>query len=222
MRWKSAFVFLLLLTVTAFAQVHGNPLPDRCHAMVLDQTTPSEAIARFGGPEIAATLRLGTDPILHWITKRQHEMVFRSLVFKKPAPTVKRVWLSFLNGKRVLITLKSAGETLSANALPAVSGADFQPLRDSRGEVRSSHDFERRASGASPKSLPPVYHLAAVMKQRFVIALVGASSTHDTALTTSASVPERPDFFPGKVTLIESCRKCSLSDSFFGLEERQI
>lgn len=172
--------------------------------MVLDRTTPREAIARLGSPfGDSATARLSADPVWRWITKRQHEAVFRSLIYKKPAPDVETLWLSFLDGKLVSIILKVPDNTLSPNALPAIYGADFQPLRDSRGEVRSPRDFERRAGLVSPKDLPPGYHLAAVTKKSFIVALVGSTSNRDTALSESARARDRPDFFPGRVTLIQ-------------------
>lgn len=204
MKWKFAFAALLLLGVDAAAQERGKPSPDRWHAMVLDRTTPREAVARLGSPEMdSATALLSADPIWRWITKRQDEPVFRSLIFKNPAPGVERVWLRFLDDKLVSIILKVPDDTLSPNALAAVYGADFQPLRDSRGEVRSPRDFGRRAGVVSTKDLPGAYQLAAVTKKSFIVALIGAARNRETALAESARARDRPDFFPGRVTLIQ-------------------
>lgn len=90
----------------------------------------------------------------------------------------------------------------SPNALPAVYGAEFQPLRDSRAEVRTPRDFKSRANVVPTKDLQGVYHFAAVTKKSFIVALIGAASDHETALAEYARARERPDFFPGRVTLL--------------------
>jgi hypothetical protein len=203
MRWKYAFASLLFLAFNATTQERGKPYDDRWREMVLERTTPDEAIARFGIPtsDASVTGTLNQDPIWRWLTEK--EEATRFLTYKNPTPDVELLWLVFRNGKLVEFSLKlpGPGYTLSPNALANIYGADFQPLRDSRGEVRTPRDFERRENMFPLKDLPN--HVAAVTKKSFIVALVVGTYDHAADNAEIALGLKTPGFLPGRVALIK-------------------
>ena len=187
------FILPLALTALAFAQFI-NPQPDRFRGLVIDQSTPEDALRILGTPSDEKTGAFGAPRIDSQLSKDRKNRTFRHLIFKRVAD-MNKVTLTFSASKLVGITL-DLDESLSPNILSKTYGIDFRPSFSSWDEALSPGQFERHQGKLYAKKYPTVYYLIAKSDRSFVSAMVTNNSFK------SILGPDDPDSLPGKVTLI--------------------
>src|SRR3954452_23357334 len=111
---------LLLLTISISAQS-----PDRWRGLILDESTPADAIKILGEPQKDKDnqqMRM-FGGVSKWLTKRQKEKVFRSQEFKlAKGEGVEKAYLFYLDGKLVRIMLDLKAGEVSPNGLANIYG----------------------------------------------------------------------------------------------------
>jgi hypothetical protein len=202
MKINFTLLFILLLSaLSTFGQDQDKPMPDRWRGLVIDQSTPDDAIKILGKPakdKLGAMSAMGVD---HWLTKRHKEKIFRNMEFGK-LEGMKAVYLSFLDDKLVSITVR-LDKSISPEALTNIYGVKFEPQIGAMDVGFSPRDYERNQGKIYPKTYPTVYQMVAVSENSFVDAMVENVPSFGGALARSAGVPDTPGSFPGKVHFIQ-------------------
>jgi hypothetical protein len=119
-------LLIVLLTTAVMAQSSGSQTganPDRFGSLILDQTSPDEAIKALGNPESDKLDRLNASKLDKWLDAKHKEKIFRKLTFKKVGAFYS-VELSFLDNKLVLIELEFK-KNVSPKNLKDLFGVEF-------------------------------------------------------------------------------------------------
>lgn len=190
---------ILLLTVSVCAQDSGAQ-PDRWRGLVLDQSTPADAVRVLGNPSSDRAGKINVFRIHSWLTKRTKEQVFRTLEFKKPEG-IDKARLSFLDNKLVAIDL-DVKEGISPAGLSNIYGIEFQPMVGAVDVAFHPRDYERNQGRVYPKTYPTVYSMVAVSERSFIDAMIGNVPSFGGVLAKSMGVPDQPGTFPGRVEFI--------------------
>jgi hypothetical protein len=197
---------LLTLTIAllSFAPVaqeqQDRPLPDRWRGLILDQSTPEDAVAKFGKPEKDEMSVLRTFSIDEWLTEKRKQKIFRQLQFKN-VEGMDKVFLSFLDGKLVAIDLDIKKE-FAAQSLGNSYGVEFRPVFSGLTKALHPEKFERMQGRDYPRTYPTVYRLVAVTPKSFLNATVGNAS-FGAAFRDLGGVTESEGTFPGKVVWMQ-------------------
>ena len=192
---------VLTISVETSAQTQENPLPDRWRGLILDQSTPEDAIRILGAPASDKTGgKLTAFRIQSWLTKKAKEKIFRTLEFKKPEG-IDKAFLTFLDGKLVAITLDVKKGIVPAG-LSNIYGIEFQPMVGATDVAFRPRDYEQSQGRIYPKTYPTVYSMIAVSEKSFVEAMVSNVPSFGGALARSAGIPDQPGTFPGKVEFV--------------------
>jgi hypothetical protein len=167
-------LIIALLTLPLFAQNEDGPKPDRWRGLVIDESTPDDAIKGLGTPKEDKVDRIRIfDVDSKWISKKQSERIFRKLKFEKPEG-FDTAELSFLDNKLVFIDLDFAKE-IEAASLSRIYGIQFAPQISGLQEGMFPKDYERNEGRVYPKSYPAVYKLVGVTEKVFIGSLVSNS-----------------------------------------------
>jgi len=193
---------LIFFSIITHAQDEGVR-PDRWRGLVIDQSSPDDAIKLLGTPAKDKLTSLTTHSVEQWVSKKRKEKIFRTLEYKKPTEAVEKAWLSFLDNKLVSILLDMKEGTVSPNALSNIYGVEFRPIIGRADLAFSPRDFERHEGKIYPKTYPTVYHLAAVSEKTMLTAMIGNVPSLAGAFGRSMGVPDKPDSFPGKVMFVQ-------------------
>ena len=199
--------FVLLVTLTcliAFTvcaqETNDKPQPDRWRGLILDQSTPEDAIRVLGRPAKDSMSRLPADPIGNWLTKRHKESIFRALEFKKPEG-IDKAWLFFLDGKVVEIML-DVKKGISPAGLSNIYGIQFRPVINAMDIAFRPQDYERNQGQVYPKTYPTVYHMVGISSASFVTAMISNVPSFGGALAQSMGIPDAPGSLPGRVQFV--------------------
>ena len=195
---------LLPLLILIFAYSAFGQQPDRWHDLILDRSTPEDALKILGPAKKDDVNRLMIfGGISKWITKKQKEKIFRTLSFDfgKEAD-VQKAWLSFLDGKLVMINLDLKSGKISPDGLANIYGASFYPLISALDIGVFQKNYEQNQGKIYPKTYPTVYNLAAVAEKSFIGAMIANVPTFLGALGKSMGIPDEPNSFPGKVAFV--------------------
>lgn len=184
---------------TSESTVDG-PMPDRWRGLVLDKSTPEDAIRILGTPEKDKPGSVAVFRIKNWLSKQARERVFRTLEFKKPAG-IDKASLSFLDGKLVAISL-DVKKGISPNALANIYGVEFQPAVGTLDIAFNPRDYERNQGRVYPKTYPTVYSLVAASEKSFIDAMISNVPSFGGAFVKAMGVPDQPGSFPGRVDFI--------------------
>jgi hypothetical protein len=185
---------LCLLALPALAQAPAaqeQSRIDRWRGLVIDESTPDDAIRLLGKPKKD---KLNSLRIVclnkNLFSEKREKKVFRALDYRdvSGSPRLKQLWLEFLENKLVNI-LMAYKDRPEAGALHSAYGVPFT-LRDSA--------FNPLSTASVLGRLPPSYKLNAVGDRAVVGALVLNSSTK--ALFVGSS---QDDGFPGKVWIFQ-------------------
>jgi hypothetical protein len=190
----------LLATAPAYAQDQDSPKPDRWHNLILDQSTPDDAIKELGTPANDKSGHLRVYNVGRAASDRLNKEETRQLTFKNVAG-MKKVELTFIGDKLLLIQL-NLEKGISANAISNIYGLTFQPKVSGLDESFSPQDYERNQGRVYPKTYPSVYQLIAVTERVRVDALVSNVSL-GAALKGSMGVRDDTGSFPGKIDFIQ-------------------
>jgi hypothetical protein len=198
---------LLMLTANITGQdskeESKSALPDRWRGLILNQSTPDDAIRILGNPAEDKVDRIRVFQIDRWVTSKQKEKIFRKLLFKKPEG-VDKATLSFLENKLVMIEIDTSKEKpVSPNAIANVYGIEFYPMVSALSEALYPDNFERNQGRVYPKEYPTFYHLVSVSKNSFISAGIGNVPSLGGAFARSAGVKDQAGSFPGKVEYIQ-------------------
>jgi hypothetical protein len=191
---------LLVFCVSVAAQDTEGPKPDRWRGIVLDQSTPEDAMRILGTP---ASDKLGSVTVFRikdWLSKQAREKVFRTLEFKKPEG-IDKATLSFLNGKLVAISL-DVKKGIAPGVLSNIYGVEFQPAVNAIDIAVRPREYQRDQGRVYPKTYPTVYSMVAVSERSFIDAMVSNVPSVGGAFAKSMGIPDQPGTFPGKVEQI--------------------
>jgi hypothetical protein len=177
-------------------QSSGKPLPDRWQNLILDQTTPEEALALLGKPASDKVDPLQIHNIDRWISLRRKDKIFRKLTWKKPAGAHK-LDLAFLDGKLVMMRVYYEKKQLPAEELAPAFGINFIGV-----EKVSPNPLEYEQNAVTNiENYPMQYYAVAVSPNSFLSALV-VDPNIKRLLKRMVSVPVE-GYLPGQVALIE-------------------
>lgn len=194
-------VLLLLASPTlAYSQDSESAKPDRWRGLILDQSTPEDAIRILGQPASDKIGKLYVFKIQSWLSKRTKEKIFRTLEFKKPEG-IDKARLSFLDNKLVAIDL-DVKKGIAPVALANIYGIEFQPLVGAADIAFNPRDYEQNQGRVYPKTYPVTYSMVAVSKNSFIDAMISNVPSFGGALTRSMGIPDQPGTFPGRVETI--------------------
>ena len=185
----------LILVLSVSAQT-----PDRWRGLILDQSTPGDAINTLGTPAKDSIGKLNGGTIQSWLTKRTKEKIFRTLEFKKPEG-IDKAWLWFLDGKLVAIML-DVKKGIAPAGLSNIYGIEFYPMVGAADVGFNPRNYERNQGRVYPNTYPTVYSMVGVSEKSFVDAMVSNVPSFGGALARSAGIPDQPGTFPGKVEFV--------------------
>lgn len=177
-----------------------GPMPDRWRGLVLDQSTPEDAMRILGRPDGDRAASIAVFRIKNWLSKKAREKVFRTLEFKKPEG-IDKAWLSFLDGKLVAISL-DVKKGISPNGLANIYGVEFQPAVGALDIAFNPRDYERNQGRVYPKTYPTIYSMVAASEKSFIDAMISNVPSFGGAFAKSMGVPDQPGSFPGRVDFI--------------------
>jgi hypothetical protein len=157
---------LAILAINGFAQAGNRPRPDGFRGLILNQTTPEEAINILGQPAKDVVDRLEVSELGKWLDAKYREKIFRQLTFKKVGD-FHEVQLSFLENKLVMITL-DFGKDLEPPKLKNLFGVEFSPVDYGMGLKDKPEEQPRRLFFA--RSYPSSYTAIAISDNSFIYA----------------------------------------------------
>jgi hypothetical protein len=149
--------------------------PDKFSQLVLNQTTPDEAIQFLGKFESDKIDHLDGSKLGKWLDAKHKDKIFRKLKFP-PTGILLSIELSFLENKLVMIELEFR-KTVKPENLKDVFGVDFahiggpSPLPDKPGEYPRPF---------FPTGFPATYYEVGISPKAFLLA------------TCTTSIPEDP------------------------------
>lgn len=202
---RAIALVVMVLSLLTFAKSALGQKPDQWHGLILDQSTPDDAVTALGKPakdQMNQQLRI-FGGVSHWLTKRQKEKIFRVLEFKLGDAGVQKAFLYFLDDKLVRMMLDLKSGTVSPNGLSNIYGVSFFPMVGSMDLAMYSRNYEQNQGKIYPKTYPTVYYLVAVSERSFVSVMIGNVPSMFGALGKSMGVPDEPNSFPGKVEYVD-------------------
>jgi hypothetical protein len=201
MNMKILLVWLLLV-IPIIAQDDG-PRPDRWRGMVIDESTPDDAIKAFGKPdrdEVGGVRFFYVEGKL--LSKRAKEKTFRTLEWKK-LEGLDGAKLSFREGRLARICLDLSKEKeFAAASISGIYKLEFRPRIDSISEGLFGPVGGRPDSGLKNVSYPVVYSLLTQTERVWLAAMVGNSGFKH-AMFGDGDTSKDTGAYPGRVQLIE-------------------
>lgn len=209
MKLKSPALLLLTILFCAFtlhAQDASKPKtedadkaqPDRWRGLILDQSTPEDAIRILGKPKNDKIGGFKPYPIEKRFNLKGE---FRHMQYKK-LTGVKNAELVFTQGKLISIFLELE-KSIPATALQNIYGVEFEPKFSSMDTALSPGQYERNQGRLYAKSFPVVYSLIAKTEHSYVSALVTQSAMAYALLGGGSQGSNGDGAFPGKTKMIQ-------------------
>lgn len=162
---------IIALEPVGFGQQASAYKPDGWQGLVLDKSTPEDAIRLLGQPVSDHRDRLQIYNIDVWVSPRQKEKIFRVLAYKNIVD-VKQAALAFLDNKLVRIHLKYADDKFPANDLSERFGTDFVLVKSQVPSNSTPYMYEGRKETRVPKDYPAAYYMVSVTPQSMISAFV--------------------------------------------------
>jgi hypothetical protein len=201
-------------SVSQFAQVK-SPRPDGWEAVVLNVSSPDDAIRLFGAPaKDKDKVALELPRPLSWLSEKYQEKVFRTLTYKK-LHAYKQVQLSFLDGKLVSIVLVAPNAEIEQNwvdpdDLESLFGVSFKPHKRQRNtKLPVPSEFAAKAPAELKKDEYDYwYDMIAVSENSFIVAIAD-NYKYQSGIFDSPDVKRRKKInavgprYPGYVSDIE-------------------
>lgn len=216
-RFTRIFAILVVgLFCAASLLAQGNdPRPDGWHGIVLNVSTPDDALRLFGPPaRDKDKIALALPRPLSWLSDKYKEKVFRTLTYKK-LHDYKQAQLSFLDSKLVLISLEAPDAELERNwidpdDLEELFAVNFKPHRRKyNNRLPSVSEFQTSAPTELKKDEYAYwYDMIAVSEKSFVVAIAD-NYRYRSGLFDSPDVKRRKKInargnrYPGYVSGIE-------------------
>lgn len=198
-----ALLLTALLTLSIQAQESDKPLPDRWRNLVIDQSTPEEAITRLGKPAEDKARSPRTYPLNKRVRIDHNTKGSRKLVYKN-LEGVKEASLYFIDGKLSVIDLRLK-EKLPATTFPNLYEIEFWPKVSDMEQALEPGAYERNEGRVYPKNYPVVYYLVANTEKTYVSAMVSNGGFGSLMLGSRRSKMGDDDLggFPGKVESVQ-------------------
>ena len=204
----------VLASVSQFAQPN-RPRPDGWEGVVLNVSSPDDAIHLFGAPaKDKDKTAIELPRPLSWLSEKYKEKVFRTLTYKK-LHDYKQVQLSFLDAKLVSIILEAPNAELEQHwidpdDLESLFGVSFKPhKRQHNSKLPAPTEFEAKAPTELKKNEYAYwYDMIAVSENSFIVAIAD-NYQYRSGLFDSPDVKRRKKInavgtrYPGYVSEIE-------------------
>ena len=147
-----------------------GPRPNEWHGMVLDVTTPAQAVGVFGQPSKDQLERLRVKELARQLTPKHKEKIFRMLEFGS-IDSFDHVRLFFQDGRLVLVELDfEKTKRPVPDSLSGIYGIEFAPLITAWQERADPEAYEHHEGKVYPKRYASEYRLAAATDQSYVVA----------------------------------------------------
>ena len=75
----SLLIVIFFCANVVVAQEQDSPKPDKWRGLVLNESTPEDAIRILGQPAKDSMNRIFAEPIDNWLTKKHKDKIFRTL-----------------------------------------------------------------------------------------------------------------------------------------------
>ena len=210
---KLALTILLFLSFTL--PVSGEARSDGWAGMVLDVSTPEDAVRLFGTPSKEKDkVAIDLPRALSWFSDKHTQKVFRTLTYKK-LQNYKQVQFSFLDGKLVAILMEAPNaeiekDWVDPDDLENLFAVVFKPhKRQHNRKLPSPSEFQNNAPTELKKDdYDYWYDMIAVGDKSFIVALTdnyqyisGLFESRDAKLRKKINA--RGLRYPGYVSYIE-------------------
>jgi hypothetical protein len=181
-----------------FAQDEG-PKPDRWRGLVIDQSTPEDAIKLLGKPKKDKLEGVRTYPLNKRLTLDHNSKDVRRLSYEK-LEGMKQADLYFKDGKLVLVEIQPE-KKIEASAIARIYGITFTP-KVSAAEFGFS--TETHKGNSYPVDYPPNYYLIGLSDKTYVSAQVTTGVGGIMFGSRRGKIGEGDDAgFPGQIIRIQ-------------------
>jgi len=171
---------------------------DRWRGLILDQSSPDDAIKTLGTPVSDKNDKFKPYPLDKRISTKGK--VFRFLMFRK-LNGVNEALLVFTDNRLIAISL-TLREKIPATSVPNIYGIKFEPKISAVDQAFHPGDYERNQGKLYPSNYPATYFLIAVTERSFVSVFIDNSSMSSVLLGSSrGSTGEGA--FPGKTNVVQ-------------------
>jgi hypothetical protein len=181
-------------------QDQDSPQPDRWRGLIINESTPEDAIKVLGKPSKDKMEGAHTYPLNQRLTLDDDSKDARKLSFDK-LEGMSGVDLLFKNNKLVLIELRPS-QKIKASALARIYGIHFSPKISSIFDV-SPRVYDNR--GIQPVEYPPNYYLVALSDLTYISAEIKSGIAGMLLGTNQRGKISADDDggYPGKVSRIQ-------------------
>jgi hypothetical protein len=211
-------LLFFVYAASTFAQEQGNPRPDGWSGLIIDVSTPEDAMRILGKPSSDKDQqKLRITLLDKWFAGKKHNLkIFRQLYFKKPRGLVD-AQLSFLDGKLVMIEIspnKENDDYVEPDDLAEMFGVKFLPQNwHFRKNLPPLVEFQQTAT-EHLKDYSEIYDLLAISARSFLIARLDNMTSRPMGLFTRGDVAgarqrnrekkerDAGGTFPGQVSFI--------------------
>lgn len=191
----------LMLIVFSFVAISAQDKPslDKWHGMVLDQTTPAQALEVFTSPKEDKTGQsFRPAKYNEWFNVKDNKN-FRVIHWEN-IEGFGDVKLYFLSDKLVAIHLEP--DKLKASLVSKTYGVEFEPVFGGADKVISPGDFDRSNGKSTARRFPTVYYLMYQGAKSYAFVMVDNSS-FGSVLGKTVGVEDDPNSVPGKAKILE-------------------
>jgi hypothetical protein len=195
-------ILVLIVSIALLFQI-DKPQPDRWRGLVLDQSSPSDAMRILGSPKKDKEGSVRTYPLNKRLEIDHNSKNIRKLTFEK-LEGVKTATLLFKDSKLVLIELE-LDKKIPASNLAGIYDREFVPKVSEIETSFSPGSYERHEGKVYPKKYPLVYYLIARSENSYVSAMVENSVVGHVFLGATRGQAGADDRggFPGKVSRVQ-------------------
>lgn len=166
---KKRFMLLgyaCLFAVGAWAQAGNRPRADGFRGLVLNQTSPDDAIRVLGQPASDKVDRLNVSKLSKWLDPKHKEKIFRQLDFKNVGD-FSRIELSFLENKLMMIGLDFK-KSLSPFKIDDLFGVEFAVVGIQGGPFDLPNEPGKSPVRFLPTLYPFTYGMVGISDKAFV------------------------------------------------------
>lgn len=186
------------------AEEQAGPMPDRWRGLVIDRSTPADAVKRLGHPKKDRVGGLRTYPLNERLTVDHNTEGLRKLRYEN-VEGVGDAELIFKDERLVIIELR-LDKSVKAGSLARIYDADFDAKFSGMDQAFSPRNYERHKGKVYPKEYPTVYYLVAVTEKTYISAMVENGPSLGSMLAGSRrdQIGEGDDAgYPGKTKIIQ-------------------
>jgi hypothetical protein len=183
--------------------VENTARTDKWHGLILNQSTPEDAIRLFGSPKKDRNGGLRTYPLNKRLVVDHDSSELRKLYYDN-IEGVEHVEIGFRQGRLVIVEIHPKQEIPASN-LGSIYQVEFVPKVSEIEQSFNPSSVERDKGQVYPKDYPVTYYLIALTEKSYVSAFVENSVVGSVFLGNKRSKLGDHDSggFPGKVKIIQ-------------------